>query len=283
MFLKYFWSQMLFVGTASILVFSRNSNRTMNYSLGNYLLTGKNIYLKLFLELHSDVLVMILQYFWSKMLFVGTASILVFSRNSNRTMNYSLGNYLLTGKKIYLKLFLELHSDVLVMILQYFWSKMLFVGTASILVFSWNSLWTMNYSLGTYFLTGKNIYLKLFLELHSDVLVMILQYFRSKMLFVGTASILVFSRNSNRTMNYSLGNYLLTGKKFYLKLFLELHSDVLVMILQYFWSKMLFLGTASILVFSWNSLWTMNYSHGTYFLTRKKMDSDWDGTVCRVT
>ena len=169
------------------------------------------------------------------------------------------------------------------MFLKYFRLKMLFVGTAIILVFSWNSLWTMNYSLGTYFLTGKNIYLKLFLELHSDVLVMILQYFRSKMLFVGTASILVFSRNSNRTMNYSLGNYLLTGKKIYLKLFLELHSDVLVMILQYFWSKMLFVGTASILVFSWNSLWTMNYSLGTYFLTGKKMDSDWDGTVCRVT
>ena len=194
-------------------------------------------------------------------------------------MNYSLG----TGKIIYLKLFLELHSDVLVMILQYFRSKMLFVGTASILVSSRNSNRTMNNSLGKYLLTGKNIYLKLFLELHSDVLVMILQYFWSKMLFVGTASILVFSWNSLWTMNYSLGTYFLTGKNIYLKLFLELHSDVLVMILQYFWSKMLFVGTASILVFSWNSLWTMNYSLGTYFLTGKKMDSDWDGTVCRVT
>ena len=102
---------------------------------------------------------------------------------------YSLCTYFLTRKNIYLRLFLELHSDVLVMIIQYFWSKMLFVGTASILVFSWNSVWTMNYSLGTYFLTRKNIYLKLFLELHSDVLVMIIQYFWSKMLFVGTASI----------------------------------------------------------------------------------------------
>ena len=145
MFLKYFWSKMLFVGTTSILVFSWNSNRTMKYSLGTCFLTRKNIYLKLFLELHSDVLVMIIQYFWSKMLFVGTASILVFSWNSNRTMNCSLSTYFLTRKNIYLKLFLELHNDVLVMILQYFRSKMLFVGTASILVFSWNSLWTMNY------------------------------------------------------------------------------------------------------------------------------------------
>ena len=180
---------MLFVGTVSILVFSRNSNRTMNYSLGTYFLTGKKIFPKLFLELHNDVLVMILQYFWSKMLFVGTVSILVFSRNSNRTMNYSLGTYFLTRKNIFPKLFLELHSDVLVMILQYFWSKMLFVGTVSILVFSRNSNRTMNYSLGTYFLTRKNIFPKLFLELHSDVLVMILQYFWSKMLFVGTVTI----------------------------------------------------------------------------------------------
>ena len=124
---------------------------------------------------------------------------------------------------------------------------------------------------------------ELFVELHNDVLIMFLKYFWSQMLFVGTASILVLSWNSLWTMNYSLGTYFLTGKIIYLKLFLELHSDVLVMILQYFWSKMLFVGTASILVFSWNSLWTMNYSHGTYFLTRKKMDSDWDGTVCRVT
>ena len=166
------------------------------------------------------------------------------------------------------------------MFLKDFWSQMLFVGTASILVFSWNSLWTMNYSHGTYFLTRKNIYLKLFLELHSDVLVMILQYFCSKMLFVETASILVFSWNSLWTMNYSLGTYFLTR---YLKLFLELHSDFLVMILQYFWSKMFFVGTVSILVFSWNCNRTMNYSLGTYFLKGKKMDSDWDGTVCRVT
>ena len=181
MILQYFWSKMLFVGTASILVFSWNSNRTMNYiySLGTYFLTRKYIYLKLFLELHNDVLVMFLKYFWTKLLFVETVTILVFSWNSNRTMNYSLGTYFLTRKYIYLKLFLELHSDVLVMILQYFWSKMLSVGTVSILVFSWNSNRTMNYSLGTYFLTRKNIYLKLFLELHSDVLVMILQYFWS--------------------------------------------------------------------------------------------------------
>ena len=127
----------------------------MNYILGTYFLTRKNIYLKLFLELRNDVLVMIMQYFWSKVLFVGTVSILVFSWNSNRTMNYSLGTYFLTRKNIYLKLFLELHNDVLVMILQYFWSKMLFVGTAIILVFSWNSNQTMSYSLGTYFFDWK--------------------------------------------------------------------------------------------------------------------------------
>ena len=112
------------------------------------------------------------------------------------TMNYSLGTYFLTGKNIYLKLFLELHNDILVMFLKYFWSKLLFVGTASILVFSWNSLWTMNYSLGTYFLTGKNIYLKLFLELHNDVLVMFLKYFWSKLLYCDHFSILLkFSLN----------------------------------------------------------------------------------------
>ena len=136
------------------------------------------------------------------------------------------------------------------MILQYFWSKMLFVGTASVLVFSWNSLWTMNYSLGTYFLTRKNIYLKLFLELHNDVLIMFPNYFWSNMLFVGSLSILVFSWNSNRTMNYSLGTYFLTGKIIYLKLFLVLHNDVLVMFLKLFWSQMLFVGTVTILVFS---------------------------------
>ena len=93
----------------------------------------------------------------------------------------------------------------------------------------------MNYnSLGTYFLTGKNLYLKLFLELHNDVLVMFLKYFSSKLLFVGTMSILVFAGNSNRTMNYSLGTYFLTRKNIYLKLFLELYNDVLVMIIQYF-------------------------------------------------
>ena len=62
-FPKFFQSKMLFVRTVSILVFSRNSNRTMNYSLGTYFLTGKNIFPKLFLELHNDVLVMFLQYF----------------------------------------------------------------------------------------------------------------------------------------------------------------------------------------------------------------------------
>ena len=144
---------------------------------------------------------------------------------------------------------------------KWFWSIILSVRTMSILVFSWNSLWTMNYSLGTYFLTRKNIYLKLFLELHNDVLFMFLNYFWSKMLFVGTVSILVFSSNSLWTMNYSLGTYFLTRKNIYLKLFLELHNDVLIMFPNYFWIKMLFVGTVSILVFSWNCNRTMNYNY----------------------
>ena len=140
----------------------------------------------------------------------------------------------------------------------YFWSKMLFVGTVTISVFSWNSNWTMNLALVLIFLTRKSIYLKLFLELHNDVLIMFPNYFWSKLLFVGTVTILVFYWNCNRTMNYSLGTYFLTRKNIYLKLFLELHNDVLIMFPNYFWSKMLFVGTVSILVFSWNCNQTMN-------------------------
>ena len=164
------YSHLLAIGTmkGNVILYNHRNRRYIDGWM------DRKIFLKLFLELHSDVLIMILQYFWSKMLFVGTVSILVFSRNSYRTMNYSLGTFFLTGKIIFMKLFLQLRNDVLIMFLQYFWSKMLFVGTVSILVFSRNSNWTMNYSLGTFFLTGRKIFLKLFLELHNDVLIIII-------------------------------------------------------------------------------------------------------------
>ena len=160
------------------------------------------------LELDNDVLTMFTKWFWSIILSVRTVTILVFSRNSNFTLNYSLGTHFLIEKKSFQigpKMFLELHNDVLTMFTKWFWSIILSVRTVTILVFSRNSNFTLNYSLGTHFLIEKKscqIGPKMFLELHNDVLVMFLKYFWSKMLFVGTVSILVFSWNSNRTMNY---------------------------------------------------------------------------------
>ena len=62
----------------------------------------------------------------------------------------SLGAQQKKGFQIGLKPFLALHNDVLIIFTNYFWSEILFGKTVSILMFSWNSNWTINNSLDTF-------------------------------------------------------------------------------------------------------------------------------------
>ena len=95
-------------------------------------------------------------------------------------------------------------------------------------------------------------------------------------------SILVFYRNSNFTLNYSLGIDFFIAKSIVSDLlFLELDNDVL-MFPKWFSSIILSVRTMSILVFYRNLNFTLNYSLGIDFFIAKSVVSDWAETVPRV-
>ena len=119
-------------------------------------------------------------------------SILVFSRNFNFTLIFSLQNQ---SFQIGPKLFLELDNDVLIMFPKWFRSIILSVRTVSILVFSRNLNFTLNYIALVLIFSLQNqsfqIGPKLFLELDNDVLIMFPRGGSSIILSVRTMSILV--------------------------------------------------------------------------------------------